>query len=65
MRFQFLLIPAAIIAAAPVQAKVFMTRGEAQQLLFPGAQFTPRFVTLTESQARSIARKADAPVHMT
>jgi len=63
MRYQFFLIPAAIVAVAPAQAKIFMNEEQAQQVLFPGGRFTPQFLTLTESQARGISQKAKAPVH--
>lgn len=37
MRVQFFLFPAALVAAAPTQARVFMTLDQAQQAMFPGA----------------------------
>jgi hypothetical protein len=63
MRLQFLLVPAALIAAAPATAKTFMTVRQAQSHLFPGAKLTPQFVTLEPSQERAILRTAEAPLH--
>jgi len=60
MRFQFLLVPAAVIVAAqapaPAQAKVYLTVKQAQALLFPNAVLKANFVTLTEGQADSVQR---------
>ncbi len=39
MRAQFYLIPAALVAAAPVQARVFMDIAAAQRTMFPHAKF--------------------------
>ncbi len=64
MRFQLLLIPAAIIGAAtPATAKVFMMPDEARARLFPGATFAATPLTLTESQSRNIGQEARAAVH--
>jgi len=37
MRVQFFLVPAALVAAMPAQARVFMDVAQAQQTMFPGA----------------------------
>jgi hypothetical protein len=55
MRSRLLLIPAAaLVVAAPVQATVYLTVTQAQQLMFPGAVLTPAFVTLSADQARAV-----------
>jgi hypothetical protein len=54
MRSRLLLIPAAIVAAAPAQAETYMTLERAQKLLFPGATLTERFVTLNQDQYNKI-----------
>jgi len=63
MRSQFFLIPAALVASAPAVAAYYLTLDEAQQLMLPGATLEPRFVTLTEGQAKALAAQAQAPVH--
>src|SRR5437868_1587276 len=63
MRLQFLLIPAALIAAAPASAKTYMTVRQAQARMFPGAALKQQFVQLQPWQERAIIRSADAPVH--
>ena len=66
MRFQFLLIPAAIIGAAtPAAAKVFMTPEAARSQMFPAASFAGTPLTLSDSQSRSLVQQAKAPVHTT
>ena len=39
MRAQFFLIPAAVVACAPAQAKVFMSVDQAQRAMFPHGSF--------------------------
>ncbi len=63
MRAHFMLFPAALIAAAPVQAKVLMNIDEAQRLMFPHASFTQKFMALDPAQTASVERTAGAPVH--
>jgi hypothetical protein len=63
MRYQLLLIPAALVASAPALSAFYMTLEEAQGLMFPGVALKPHDVTLTEGQARAIAAQAQAPVH--
>ncbi len=63
MRVQFLLIPAAIIASAPVQAKVYMDVAQAQQLMYPGETFQERFVTLDQSQFNAIIKDSDVNIY--
>ena len=55
MRWQFLLVPAALVASGPAMAGAYyLTLEEAQNLLFPGATFTEDFRTLTAQQMRDI-----------
>lgn len=55
MKARFFLLPvAALVIASPVHAKVYLSIEQAQQLMFPGATFTPQFLTLTDTQARAI-----------
>lgn len=55
MRCQFLLLPPAIFASAPALAGAYYLNIEqAQNILFPGATFTPDFRTLTEQEMRTI-----------
>ncbi len=63
MRSQLFLIPAALVVSvsAPTVAAYYLTLDEAQGLMFPGVTLEPRFVTLTEGQAKALA--AQAPVH--
>ena len=63
MRAQFLLIPAALVMAAPAGATIFMSQSQAQTLLFPGAAFTERFVRLNASQAAGITDDARVAVY--
>jgi hypothetical protein len=55
MRWQFLLVPAAVYASAPVLAGAYyLNIEEAQNILFPGATFTPDFRTLSEQEMQTI-----------
>ncbi len=67
MRFRFMLIPPAVLATAltatPAAATNFLTVPEAQQLIFPGAQFTPADLALTDEQADNLARISGATVY--
>ena len=58
MRYQFLLVPAAIVAAAPGQADEMMTVEKAQALLFPGATLTPADYLMREAE---VDRLSEAP----
>jgi Na+-translocating ferredoxin:NAD+ oxidoreductase RnfG subunit len=60
-RFIFLPV-AALVIAQPVQARVYMSLEQAQALMFPGAQFTPDFRTLTGEQAKAIEKLSGANV---
>ena len=62
MRSQFLLIPAAVIAAAPAEAYQFLTLRQAQDVLFPGATFTPVNLTLDTNQFYALMKASDVTV---
>src|SRR4051794_26196415 len=66
MRSHLLLFPAALIAAAPICAPAwatnYVTLGQAQALLFPGATFTPAFLTLGDSDREAIIDDAQVTV---
>lgn len=63
MRSRLLLIPVAALAiVSPAHAAVFMSVEQAQALIFPGASFTPQFVTLTDQQAKAIETASDTNV---
>lgn len=63
MRFKFMLVPAAIIASSPVQARIYMDIAQAQQLMFPGATFEENFVTLDQEQFNAIIKDSDVNVY--
>lgn len=66
MRFRFLTAPAAVaaaLAANPAGATNFLTLPEAQQLIFPGARFTPADIVLTDAQADTLARVSGTTVY--
>ncbi len=63
MRSRFMLIPAALVAAAPAQAKIFVDIPQAQQLMFPGATFEEHFVTLNQQQFNAIIEDSDVNVY--
>jgi Na+-translocating ferredoxin:NAD+ oxidoreductase RnfG subunit len=63
MRGQFLLIPLASAAiVAPAHATVYLTVEQAQQLLFPGAEFVADNRTITPEQEREIERASGVSV---
>ena len=63
MRGQFLLIPLASVAiVAPAHATVYLTVEQAQQLLFPGAEFVADNRTITPEQEREIERASGVSV---
>ena len=63
MRYQFMLVPAAIIASAPAQAKVYMGIEQAQQAMYPGATFQENFITLDQSQFNAIIKDSNVNVY--
>ena len=62
MRFQLLLMPAAIVAAAPAVALDVQELAAAQAAIFPNATLTPSNFTLTEDQAERLARDSGSTV---
>jgi len=64
MRHAFYLIPAAVVAAAaPASAKIYLTEKQAQNLMYPGATFTEKFLTLDADKSNFLSREANAPIH--
>ena len=63
MKSRLLLLPvAALVVAAPVRATVYLSVEQAQALMFPGASFTPAFITLTPEQMKAIEKDSDVNV---
>ena len=63
MRGQFLLIPVASLAiVAPAHATVYLTVEQAQQLLFPGAEFVADNRAILPAQEREIERVSGVSV---
>jgi hypothetical protein len=63
MRSQFLLVPAAVIAAAtPAAALKLQTLEAAQAALYPGATLTPSDFVLTRDQANRLKSEFQVPV---
>ncbi len=54
MRYQFLLVPLAVVAAQPAMAVTLMSVEQAQTQLFPGAAFTQSFTRMSEEQYLAI-----------
>lgn len=64
MRWQFLLVPAAVFVSAPAPAGAYYLNIEqAQHILFPGATFTPDFRTLTEQEMETIVNTNHVSFH--
>jgi hypothetical protein len=62
MRSRFLLIPAAIVAAAPAaQAVDLQTLEAAQEKLFPGVKLTPADFTLSRDDFESLKSEYNVP----
>jgi Na+-translocating ferredoxin:NAD+ oxidoreductase RnfG subunit len=57
-----MLIPVAAIWAASAYATTYMTVEQAQAAMFPGAQLTRAFVTLTADQASAIEKRTGVSV---
>jgi hypothetical protein len=63
MRAQFLLLPFATLGlVAPAQATVYLSLEQAQQLMFPGARFTPQFRMLSKDQAAAVEKDCGVSV---
>ena len=54
---------AAVVAAAPAAATVYLSVPEAQAALFPGARFLEHPLTLSDAQRKAISRAAGAPAY--
>jgi hypothetical protein len=63
MRAAFFLLPAALVAAAPVGAAVYLSVEQAQALMFPRIKLQQKLVTLTREEAEAITRVTGSPVH--
>ena len=64
MRYQFLLVPAAIVGAAvPAQADDLITAEKAQQLLFPGATLTPADYLMSEAEVDQLTAATGITVY--
>jgi hypothetical protein len=57
-----MLVPAALIAAAPVQAEQYLTVEQAQAALFPNASFTPADFTMSEEQQDELMKAVPVPM---
>lgn len=57
----FTIAPAAIVAAAPAGATVYLTIPAAQQAMFPGARFLEHPLALSDAQRKALAKAAGAP----
>lgn len=63
MQWQFMMVPAAIIASAPAFAGAhYLTIEQAQELLFPGATFTNAFYSLTDEEIDAITAEVEVKV---
>ena len=63
MKASFALVPFATLAiVSPAYATVYLSVEQAQQLMFPGASFTPEFRSLTKEQAAAIAKASGVRV---
>jgi hypothetical protein len=61
----WLLLPAVVIAAPTcVYATQYLTVEQAQQAVFPGAAFTPAFITISDAQSREIERRTGVNVRL-
>jgi len=63
MRAQLMLVPAAMIMAAPASAKIFMDVEQAQQAIFPGKKLSEHFVKLDQDQFNAIIDDANVNVY--
>jgi hypothetical protein len=63
MRARFFLLPVGALAIiAPAHATVYLSLAQAQQLMFPGANFTPDFRNITPEQAAAIEKASGVAV---
>ena len=62
-RSRFVLMPFATLAiVAPAQATIYLRISQAQQLMFPGATFTPEFRELTRERMSAIEKASGVNV---
>ncbi len=62
---KWLLIPVAVIAAPLcAYATQYLTVEQAQQAIFPGAEFTPAFITINDAQRRDIEHRTGVSVRV-
>jgi hypothetical protein len=63
MRSRFVMMPLATLAiVVPAHAAVYLSIAQAQQLMFPGATFTPEFRELTREQESAIEKASGVDV---
>jgi hypothetical protein len=63
MRARFFLLPIGALAlVAPAHATIYLSLAQAQQLMFPGANFTADFRTLTAEQVSAIEKASGVSV---
>jgi hypothetical protein len=67
VHYRLLLLPPAYVATAlaamPVAATQYLALAEAQQLIFPGAEFIPADLTLSDEQAEQLGRVSGTTVY--
>lgn len=56
------MVPAALVASVAAHAEDYLTVEKAQQLIFPGATFTPADYTMTEAQVDELIKITNATV---
>jgi len=62
---KWMLVPAAVIAAPlSAYATQYLTVEQAQQAIFPGAAFTPAFLTVNDAQRKEIERRTGVNVRV-
>jgi hypothetical protein len=62
---KWLLIPAAVITAPLcAYATQYLTLEQAQQVIFPGSEFTPAFITINDAQKKEIERRTGVNVRV-
>jgi Na+-translocating ferredoxin:NAD+ oxidoreductase RnfG subunit len=61
-RLLFLPLAGVVLAGGPAYATVYLSVEQAQTLLFPGATFQPDTRTLTDEQAKAIAKTSGVDV---
>jgi hypothetical protein len=61
-RLIFVPLAGLAIAGGPAYATVYLSVEQAQQVMFPGATFTPDNRTLTEDQVKAIEKMSGVPI---